>query len=61
MQLFAAGDAVPAQPSILLVDARTTDVSSTEVRRRLAAGLSLEGRVPATVEQHAIRHGLYRA
>jgi nicotinate-nucleotide adenylyltransferase len=61
MHPFAAGNALPAQPSILLVDARTTDVSSTEVRRRLAAGLSLEGRVPATVEQHAIRHGLYRA
>jgi nicotinate-nucleotide adenylyltransferase len=52
---------IPPQPSILLVDAVTADVSSTEVRRRVAAGLSLEGRVPAAVERHAIRHGLYRA
>lgn len=52
---------VPAQPSILLVDAATTDVSSTEVRRRLASGVPLEGRVPAAVERHAVRHGLYRA
>lgn len=58
---WAADAAVPEQPSILLVDARTTDVSSTEVRRRLAGGLPLEGRVPAAVERHAIRHGLYRA
>jgi nicotinate-nucleotide adenylyltransferase len=52
---------VPAQPSILLVDAATADVSSTEVRRRLATGQPLEGRVPAAVERHANRHGLYRA
>ena len=52
---------VPAQPSILLVDAPTADVSSTEVRRRLASGTPLEGRVPVAVERHAIRHGLYRA
>jgi nicotinate-nucleotide adenylyltransferase len=56
-----SGGSIPAQPSILLVDARTADVSSTEVRRRLAAGLPLEGRVPAAVERHALRHGLYRA
>lgn len=56
-----AAGSIPAQPSILLVDATTADVSSTEVRRRLAAGLPLEGRVPAAVEHHALRHGLYRA
>jgi nicotinate-nucleotide adenylyltransferase len=61
MIAFAVGDPVPAQPSILLVDAATGDVSSTEVRRRLAAGLPLEGRVPAAVERYALRHGLYRA
>ena len=61
MRVHAAGEPVPPQPSILLVDAKTRDVSSTEVRRRFAAGLSLEGRVPAAVERHAIRHGLYRA
>jgi nicotinate-nucleotide adenylyltransferase len=54
-------DRLPSQPSILLVDAATTDVSSSDVRRRLASGQPLEGRVPAAVEQHAHRHGLYRA
>jgi nicotinate-nucleotide adenylyltransferase len=61
MVTLAPGEPLPAQPSILLVDANTADVSSTEVRQRLAAGLPLEGRVPAAVERHALRHGLYRA
>ena len=52
---------LPAEPSIVLVDARTADVSSSDVRRRLASGQPLEGRVPAAVERHACRHGLYRA
>ena len=52
---------VPPEPAILLVETRTADVSSTDVRQRLASGRSLEGRVPAAVEDHAIRHGLYRA
>jgi nicotinate-nucleotide adenylyltransferase len=52
---------VPAQPSILLVDAATSDVSSTEIRRRLAAGLPLDGMVPAAVENFARRHQLYRS
>jgi len=61
MRDLAPGAAVPVQPAILLVDAATADVSSTEVRRRLASGAPLEGRVPAAVERHALRHGLYRA
>lgn len=61
MTMLTAGVSIPADPSILLVDAVTADVSSTEVRQRLAAGLPLEGRVPAAVERHALRHGLYRA
>ena len=52
---------VPPEPSILLVDARTADVSSTEVRHRLASGQPLDGRVPAAVERHARRHHLYSA
>lgn len=53
--------APPAEPSILLVDAATADVSSTEVRRLLAAGEPLGGRVPEAVERYARRHNLYRA
>jgi nicotinate-nucleotide adenylyltransferase len=52
---------LPAQPSILLVDADTADVSSTEVRRRFAEGHPLDGRVPAAVERYVRRHGLYRS
>jgi nicotinate-nucleotide adenylyltransferase len=41
------------------VNAATPDVSSTEVRRRIAAGESLDGLVPAAVERHIVQHGLY--
>ncbi len=44
---------------IFLVDAATPDVSSTEVRRRIVAGESLDGLVPAAVERHIVQHGLY--
>jgi nicotinate-nucleotide adenylyltransferase len=44
---------------VFLVDARTPDVSSTEVRRRLAAGLALTGLVSPAVERHIVRHDLY--
>lgn len=56
------GDAVRAENSrtvIFLVDAPTTDVSSTEIRRRIAAGLPLHGLVPQAVESHIQQHGLY--
>lgn len=46
-------------PAIFLVDARTPDVSSTEVRRRIARGESLAGLVPPAVEAHIVQHGLY--
>src|SRR5687767_661758 len=41
---------VAATPSIFLVDARTPDVSSTEIRRRLRAGANISGLVPTPVE-----------
>lgn len=44
---------------IFLVDARTPDVSSTEVRRRLAAGESIHGLVPDAVAAHIHQHRLY--
>jgi nicotinate-nucleotide adenylyltransferase len=49
-----------AQTTIFLVDAPTTDVSSTEVRRRIGDGESLSGLVPLPVEQHIRQHGLYQ-
>jgi len=45
--------------SIFLVDAPTTDASSTEIRRRLGAALPLHGLVPGAVEQHLQQHRLY--
>jgi nicotinate-nucleotide adenylyltransferase len=44
---------------IFLVDAPTADVSSTEVRRRIAERRPLSGLVPPGVEQHIARHALY--
>ena len=46
-------------PSIFLVDAPTSDVSSTGIRKRLAAGAPITGLVPAAVERHIVQHGLY--
>jgi nicotinate-nucleotide adenylyltransferase len=45
--------------SIFLVDAPTPDVSSTEIRRRLASGQSIRGLVPAGVEAYIRQHRLY--
>jgi nicotinate-nucleotide adenylyltransferase len=51
---------VPGSESqIFLVDAVTPDVSSTDVRRRIASGESLDGLVPGAVERHIVQHGLY--
>jgi nicotinate-nucleotide adenylyltransferase len=46
-------------PLIILIDAPTADVSSTAIRDRLAAGESIDGLVPANVQQHIEHHGLY--
>src|SRR5262245_53754446 len=46
-------------PAIVLIDAATPDVSSTAIRRRLAAGESVDGLVPPAVAAHIGKHGLY--
>jgi nicotinate-nucleotide adenylyltransferase len=46
-------------PAIYLVDAATTPVSSTEIRRAAGAHRSLARLVPPAVEAHIARHGLY--
>jgi nicotinate-nucleotide adenylyltransferase len=59
---MAAGNLTPllaSKPLIFLVEAQTRDVSSTGIRRRLAAGESIEGMVPALVEAYIREHGLY--
>jgi len=47
-------------PRIVLVPGATPDVSSTEIRRRVAGGQSVEGLVPPSVIDYIDRHGLYR-
>ncbi len=46
-------------PAIILIDARTADVSSTDIRQRLTARAPLTGLVPASVERHIRQHQLY--
>lgn len=57
----ALGVIAPETPSILLIDAVTTAVSSTEIRSRAASGKPLTGLVPREVETYIHRHGLYSA
>ena len=45
--------------AIFLVDAPTPDVSSTEIRRRIAERRPLSGLVPPGVEHHIAQHALY--
>ena len=49
------------EPMIFLIDAETADVSSTAIRRKLAARESIAGLVPPGVQQHIEQHGLYSA
>lgn len=44
---------------IAILPAVQMDISSTEIRRRLAEGETLEGLVPRQVEQYIRAHGLY--
>ena len=58
-RMLDAPSAIPSGPRIFLVDAPTSAVSSTEVRRAVAQRASLEGMVPAGVAAHIARHALY--
>ena len=59
-RMIDAPCAIPSYPSVILVDAPTAPVSSTEVRQRLASGGSIDGLVPPAVASYIERHGLYR-
>jgi nicotinate-nucleotide adenylyltransferase len=48
------------QPRVILVDAPTAPVSSTDIRRRVGAGESIAGLVPPAVVRHIEKHRLYR-
>jgi nicotinate-nucleotide adenylyltransferase len=45
---------------IILAACPGMDISSTEIRGRVAAGLDISGFVPAAVEAYIRQHGLYR-
>lgn len=59
---MVAPEAWPSEshPRIVLVDAPTAPVSSTQVRAAITAGQSLRGLVPEPVEAYIAHHGLYR-
>ena len=48
-----------ANTRVILVEAHTPDVSSTEIRHRVRAGQSLSGLVPDAVETYITAHRLY--
>ncbi len=51
----------PDAPPIRYLELKTpVDVSSTEVRERVAQGRSIADMVPQAVERYIYRHGLYR-
>lgn len=45
---------------IVIINNRQFDVSSTEIRNRIAQGQSIDDLVPGAVERYIIQHGLYR-
>jgi nicotinate-nucleotide adenylyltransferase len=44
---------------VILVESNTPDISSTDIRRRVRAGLPLSGLVPETVAEYIRAHRLY--
>jgi nicotinic acid mononucleotide adenylyltransferase len=44
---------------VILVEAATPDISSTDIRRRVRAGQSLTGLVPNPVAHYISMHRLY--
>ena len=54
-----ASDGLADRPAILLVDAPTSDVAATDIRRRAATGAPLTGLVPMAVARYIEKHRLY--
>jgi nicotinate-nucleotide adenylyltransferase len=52
---------LPGAPPVVRISLKSpVDVSSTDIRRRIAQGRSIHGLVSDAVEQYIQRHGLYR-
>ena len=59
-QYSSSPDRAPGSAtSVMFVQSDTPDVSSTEIRRRVGAGESIDGMVPEIVADHIRRHRLY--
>jgi len=60
---FAVDTPAPSSPTgtteVFTVTANTPDVSSTEIRRRIAAGEPFDDMVPRLVADHILKHRLY--
>jgi len=54
-----AGRPSDSETRVILVDAHTPDISSTDIRRRVRAGESLSGFVPDSVARYIAAHRLY--
>jgi nicotinate-nucleotide adenylyltransferase len=52
---------LPGRERIVFFDMPRLDVSSSQVRARVAAGESIDDLVPAAVGEYIARHGLYRS
>lgn len=50
-----------ARRRALIVDGPRVDISGTDIRRRIAAGMSARYRLPSDVADYARRHGLYKS
>ena len=59
-RMVDAGREMGTKPSVILVDARTAPVSSTDIRRRLLAGEAVDDLVGPGVAAYIEKHGLYR-
>jgi nicotinate-nucleotide adenylyltransferase len=46
---------------VLLVEGNPLAISASQIRRRVAGGLSIRHLVPGPVEEYILAHGLYRA
>jgi nicotinate-nucleotide adenylyltransferase len=55
-----AGERLLAQYRIFLLSIPALDISSTEIRRRVKSGRSIQGLVPESVEEYIHRKNLYQ-